>query len=59
MRKLALFCAAFLLATLAFWATMFTDPPRSIAFSGSEPQTLDPNSLPRPDVPMGEPADAF
>ncbi|ACA15285.1 hypothetical protein M446_0726 [Methylobacterium sp. 4-46] len=31
MRKIGLFVAAFALATVAFWATMLTDPPRTQA----------------------------
>jgi hypothetical protein len=59
MRNVLLLCAAILVATVAFRATMIGDPPGSVAFDGTQMQAVDPNSLLRLDVPMSDPADAF
>ena len=57
MRKLTLLAAAFLLATLAFWATMLTDPPRTIA--GEPGAGFNPMTLTSSDLSTAEGADPF
>lgn len=47
MRKLALFAAAFVVASLAFWGTMLTAPPRTQAVEADRGLTLDPLAMMR------------
>ena len=57
MHKLTLFGAAFLLATLAFWGTMLTAPPRIVA--GEPAAGFDPTALTSSNLPTAEEADTY
>jgi hypothetical protein len=47
MRKLAIFAAAFTVATLAFWGTMLTNPPVTRAEETGTAAALDPLAMMR------------
>ena len=63
MRKPAIFTAAFLVATLAFWGTMLTNPPVTQAEESGEARTaasVDPLAMMQTaNPPEGTPCDAI